>query len=1090
MRPISARLAAKIKSDEKMQFKQKLLLYRRKWFIPSSWVLWKTINNIAVNDNLRSMRMLDIGGGSSVAWHGVFDLVIFSNGAKLQTWNASYTDRPGFNLIDSNGTIIWKFYTDAGSAPNKPKSDVQFPNQDFIVSSIVQALNFTGAAGVQLQKLTPNETGSYILEDEPIDISDAITQKGTNATISQQYDTQEANIWKVGNLALTLYNKDNRFWQGREDGLFPAPYTIYGSKLEYYVGDEFEEIEIIAATGLKDKISGQIFENAGTGEFLTGVDENGTYIQANGTQHIDLGLIPDNNTKIEVIFKATQEVTSGSNLIFGANYYLANKFWAYLGEVSIGNPDGTWEHRTNTLTFDFGNSGGTDYPKLDLNKKYKITLDKTGFYLDDIAINKYTMSTTPFTTDGNLMLFTLTEDSPDYARFKGRIYGVRVWQNDELVRDMYAVQAGENKKMVGDYVKQFTGYLTAMPNYRQDDALVDFQVLNRLDFLKTVSAETVSTSVINETPVADPAGQTKTYRTLNQAVGRFSRITQVFIDGSTRNLVEKTDYSLSDLNEYNLGALITLTSALLPGESLRVDYIYWFKGITIDETVRKLLDAAGIYSDMRIIDNVVFENQVRSLINLYAQPFSARFNYVLNGNIVQYQNNANSNTHAIRNQKLEIYNVGGRFSFRVYSYTPSQALADSGNWVDNYLIISGDTYRFRLNIGRYAQILSIQFFRNNIQIYSASEFTNTWGINLSMDLSNGVKLYREGNLIYNDGSSGVKILERMENVTTDHSSTPGAISFSEFRTIGGNNLIQSGFEFQQIALPGSATAWSDFLGNVYQPAGSPSINFRITQNGVNSQLTLGKNLTGNTPVIIGFINSNTKGNNVSFSDLQLRYFQVANIPLDVLNMTNLSVLEALEELAAMCMYQIGFNTDDKFFFTQRTSTGATKELTDKHVLAMTQIQQDIDRLATRVVVGYGNFNKAVDANSEGEPHPNNIDTYGLRLYKISGKQLLPANNVDLAFAVAPTVYKELSVLRLKVEIDIIFDIELELGDFVRVLHNNNLFARSDFTDYIKYKNLGTFFMRCRIEGIKSNFKTRRTTLTLIDFTSPDEIPPE
>ncbi|MDR2426204.1 MAG: hypothetical protein LBD46_03370 [Endomicrobium sp.] len=157
---------------------------------------------------------------------------------------------------------------------------------------------------------------------------------------------------------------------------------------------------------------------------------------------------------------------------------------------------------------------------------------------------------------------------------------------------------------------------------------------------------------------------------------------------------------------------------------------------------------------------------------------------------------------------------------------------------------------------------------------------------------------------------------------------------------------------------------------------------------------------------------------------------------------------------------------------------------------MSGAKSDIARLKTRVVVTYGNYIKVIDSDQQNEPHPTNKEKYGERTYEISGSQLLPADNVDLAYAIAPTIYAELSKLRLRLTIDIIIDLELELGDYVRMLHNNNLFAKRTFTDLTKWKETGTYYMKCKVVGIKTDFNKRITTLDLIDYTADTDIPVE
>ena len=61
---------------------------------------------------------------------------------------------------------------------------------------------------------------------------------------------------------------------------------------------------------------------------------------------------------------------------------------------------------------------------------------------------------------------------------------------------------------------------------------------------------------------------------------------------------------------------------------------------------------------------------------------------------------------------------------------------------------------------------------------------------------------------------------------------------------------------------------------------------------------------------------------------------------------------------------------------------------------------------------------------------------------------------------------------------------------MRILHNNNLFSKIDFTDYTKWKETGTYYMKCKVVGIKTDFNKRITTLDLIDYTADTDVPVE
>lgn len=730
---------------------------------------------------------------------------------------------------------------------------------------------------------------AYVLETNPIDISDALEFKGTNIVINQQLDTQEANSWKVGTLSLTLYNESNRFWEGKDDGLFPSPFLLYGSKIEYYCGDP----------------------------------------------------------------------------------------------------------------------------------------------------------------------------------------------------------------TINDYIKCFTGYMTSMPNFRQDDALITIQVLNRLDYLKTINAEVVSTTRTNQLLTTINNNEV---RIPDPATGRILRVVQGTSVASGRVLIEKTDYSIENLNNYSVGASLNLTSSLLPGESVWATYIFWRRGITIDSLVNQLLDAAGITN--RQVDPVRFSNAIRvannSLLNnswawlvrVTANSFAPWWSGRLYSNDYFFYNAHNSgNSHGSWGCNIS----NGSVRCRVKRLSHVNASIQTG-----YVVLARDGVdSLRCQIGGAGannRTLQISFpgqanyttygklNDGDVFYFSISPTQIIVYVNNSVRASYSISNWKADTFRCSVGT-GNTIFE-CDSIAAKTSSNP----------FNSENWYNYQAVIAQYQTPDSSFQGFDRMtGTLTVTAGNPNPQIRVAYGnggtvGAEETYNLSVRLRqGFNTVRFRFLNNAAFGNNYTISALTLWSFQTSNILLGVCNLTNMNVLKAIQELAAMAMYEIGFDADDKFFFRRRGQSAALKELTDSEIKAMTQIQYDLERLATRVVIGYGNYNTVIEST---EAHPNNMDKYGLRIYEMQGGQLLPADNIDLTFAVAPTIYSELSQLRLKVEVEMKLDFELELGDFVRIIHNNNLFSRPEFTDYTKWKELGTFFMRCRIEGIKSDFKKKTTILTLVDYTTAEELPLE
>ena len=729
--------------------------------------------------------------------------------------------------------------------------------------------------------------GAFEIESTPIDITSLMDYEGTNAVITQQLDVDDANTWKIGNLVLTIYNKNNCFWEGKYDGYFAFPYYLYGSKIEYYVGDE----------------------------------------------------------------------------------------------------------------------------------------------------------------------------------------------------------------IINNWVKLFTGYLTAEPTYRPDEMLVEFQVLNRLDFLDTISAEGISTTVTDEQATRQ---DTTNVVTSHSAVGRIIKVLKGTSLATSIELEEKTDYSISQLNEYSLPAKLTLTSALLSSENIYITYLYWRKGLMIDELVTDLLDYAGIDADHRIVDPVIFANNIRVADTSFTDEWSWIFqkstnNYTINmsgghsGSESSYTSayfNRNQNNHKI----IGCYCTNGSFRFKVSTLT--------------YDYPQSIQYGLRFML-RNAQGLDIgfRFVEQSIQIYANSgDITVGSGVSgntfeIQYNANGQLTFLKNGSSLYSTTITSGVVFTYAEIYSIVTATTLARVNNIEAKPLAETTYYRNPCIKFTNEETDSSFAQYDRLNAQFEVSGSPSLNAMVRYKNQGEQWSEFINYTIETPLnidkrILEFLITNTAsfGNNINLKNITLWHYQTTNVPLGVCDLTNMSILAALKELALMAMYEIGFDSDDKFFFRARNRVSDVKSLYDDEIIEMQSIYNDLDRLKTKIVIAYGNYSKVIDCNTQEEEHPNNIDMYGTRIYKLNGGQLLPADNVDLAYAVAPTIYEELSKLRLNATIEIRMDLELELGDYVKVYHNNVLLAKKSFTDYTKWKELGVYARKFKVESISTNFNSKKTTLILSDYSTEEDIP--
>lgn len=140
---------------------------------------------------------------------------------------------------------------------------------------------------------------------------------------------------------------------------------------------------------LFDKVTKQAFYNAGTGDFgyghtITPVE----YLQSSGTQYIDTGIIPNQDTKTVLKYQIVRDLTSGFPL-FGSRTSVSSNGYSYQ------------RYSSNAMGGQYGAKIIYSSTAPDQNK-HVVIRDKNNIYLDDILIATNEIAT--FTCPGNLYL--------------------------------------------------------------------------------------------------------------------------------------------------------------------------------------------------------------------------------------------------------------------------------------------------------------------------------------------------------------------------------------------------------------------------------------------------------------------------------------------------------------------------------------------------------------------------------------------------------------------------------------------------------------------------------------------------------------
>lgn len=148
------------------------------------------------------------------------------------------------------------------------------------------------------------------------------------------------------------------------------------------------------------------------------------YIESNGTQYIDTGVIGQSTINVEVKAQ-TSDTTHDMPLIGsrGAGGYNDFLFWLHNN------------NSTPAQAFSYGNASAIVKNIGSIGEIYVLKNEGKQFYINGTLQGTSTQSQS-FTNNTSLYLFALNyAGTIDSRKFYGKLYYCKLWQNDTLVRD-------------------------------------------------------------------------------------------------------------------------------------------------------------------------------------------------------------------------------------------------------------------------------------------------------------------------------------------------------------------------------------------------------------------------------------------------------------------------------------------------------------------------------------------------------------------------------------------------------------------------------------------------------------------------------
>jgi len=708
---------------------------------------------------------------------------------------------------------------------------------------------------------------------------------------------------------------------------------------------------------------------------------------------------------------------------------------------------------------------------------------------------------------------------------------------------------------VTEFIPVFTGYVLDDLVFSPDEKTVDLELVSSLGRLGEVSAEGLSTSVVDELIGSDTGEE---FVTTNVGVAPTDIIVKkgdtTGGPGAALELVVGADYTLADADTYGLPLRVTLEAELQAGQSLWISYKYWFTDKRIEWIVEELAKLAGLTE--YDISTALF-------------PKAAEANEQIES-LADWSTSTIGDNAALRHNEAGESGVWQRWHCRIPP--PGHKISSSSS---RHRLLFPITFRKTVGFWCFAlrpTIASNATMRVNLGTATSATYAGASPyyirvyrpivgpqIFFALCRNDGTRLGAQmtsSALLPNNVDTEVVVLRKpgghwffwvagvpynMPGGFTDNTSTdfPQISFFMEqssgdlifYNVYTGNSVDESHatdtYTTTHLTVPQSITPSMD-MGEALDSYGKLEI---IGDNG--QHIVGGQNLfeswssdtedfsSGTDPA--GWVSASTDGSPIASAVkryLRIRithprsnpvqtadetwfayvsrvrvYYYTGAAPVEFVRLTGMTVRQAIETLAKMCAYEIGFSSSDRFFFRPRTLAPSVMTLDKSNLISVSNLRPGLDRLYTTVDARFGEYSRR--AQTDQTTRPNLVDQFGFRRYEVSSDSLLPAANVNLAFAVAPAVLEHTEQLRKRARVTVRLAPWLELGDSVVLTYPEpthfkdwkwgDTDVRYGDTDIIYYddemveKILALKNKRMRIEGIEHDLVgDMETTLDVVE----------
>lgn len=946
------------------------------------------------------------------------------------------------------------------------------------------------------------DTPHYELDTaNPIDISDLIVKPNT---LSMTLDVNEIAQYNCNNVTLTLADTQNRFVEGTPNSYFPAGYQIYGSKVVLYYG--------IDRGVVPSKVSYTVVGSPTiTADGLASGFSNSKYVQlpllGSGVKDIVIKMTftpisGDTNTRIFTNNVASETMTA-------INLY-NNKI---RGRLRINNQQYVLDTSFAPV---FGTKYYTELVKKGTVMKLRVSTDNANFIENTITVpdGQINFTGTVFNIGANPAQST--------TPFKGTID----------LKNSYIETNGQMYFNGADFFTPeqrtalFTGMIKELPTYKPEKYQLDLKLVSPLEMLKDIEAKDFSNKVTGETLTyksTDSDGH-KIYWTSGTGVGGFSA---VYANGT--KLFEGVDYEVTQTSVLNFPAIVTIINSSHYNKTITADYYCWKTDLTVEQIVAGLVSLAGYNTTTEDIRDVSWVNEVRNppqhsgifaAIGYYQNstyeykynwkptsggswqktsggsrkhvyPNNFDFSFQLTHNVENHENMVasttlamgdayNSSTVTYSNKNIGVVGVKNGLSVRMATFS----------------VIGNNTHLLvhKISNGSATQLADVAFGSNE----SGGQRTFNTGTIKITKRGNNITIYRNGTQIATTTISTSMNYEWQGRYKTSSFEMKNDYALAQTWNIYDDNLVLIGSNLTNPCVVSDVNdktvlgqTWYAVLATL---TGSSSNYFlKLYFSNDASSWSAAMNYSLNTAIgrterylyfILGI--NNKPGSSFDIADCMTQ-FLASTLQLNLVNLTGLTVLEALQDFALITGYEFGVDRNGIFFFRPRLeSTLPIYTLDHSELVKVDTVKKNFSDFFTKLTLTFAQVPLEFYANEGTKPTP--VDKYGVINKEIDKPEIVNYDNPELAQAIGPQLLAAYAAFPDVIQCVGKMNLALELADIVNLERNYNLITPETASEYDKFSKQMTYYRACKITGINYNFAKNQITYTLRDVSDASNSP--